>query len=809
MKSYLKKAGYIFNADLGIWVANGFEGISYSDGEEVECRIAQAIDSVTDVSVMSSELKQHCIDWPSTYHLSSVRSNILRPFENILFNSDVLEIGSGCGAITRYLGEIGARVVALEGTSRRASITRSRTRDLKKIEVVTDSFNNFKCNRRFDIITLIGVLEYANIFEGEEFSHISMLKRAKEFLKPNGRLIIAIENQLGLKYFSGAPEDHLGEAMIGLEGRYKANSVKTFGMETLNKLLKHSGYKSIHFLAPYPDYKLPTSIITEQGFLNANFDSAALARKSIKNDIQMPQLSNFSLELTYPEIISNNLGLHLANSFLVVASIENIKTLNEAILAFHYNTDRSVEFCKETLFVVKDERSIVTKYKKISKAKKNHNNKLIKFFINKSSKYFLGNLLSSYFTKIITQPGWRSEDIVRYVLRYIKILKDFGAFSSSNNLKLSVNTKIPGTFFDVTPQNIIIQSNSKPKIIDKEWATQMEIELGFLLFRGFVNLTFCTNRFAQSADFDSNTTCFEFLNTIFKKAGLHFNELDFRRYEDLDHKISKIIFGKVRNNFSDWKNYILPIHTEITSLKQGLTDRDTEITSLKQGLTDRDTEITSLKQGLTDRDTEITSLKQGLTDRDTEITSLKQGLTDRDTEITSLKQGLTDRDTEITSLKQGLTDRDTEITSLKQGLTDRDTEITSLKQGLTDRDTEITSLKQGLTDRDTEITSLKQGLTDRDTEITSLKQGLTDRDTEITSLKQGLTDRDTEITSLKQGLTDRDTEITSLKQGLTDRDTEITSLKQGLTDRDTEITSLKQGLTDRDTEITSLKTRPN
>lgn len=63
----------------------------------------------------------------------------MRPFENDL-HGDILEIGAGCGAITRYLGECGGNVLALEG-SQDAAIARARTRDLQNVTVVSDRFD--------------------------------------------------------------------------------------------------------------------------------------------------------------------------------------------------------------------------------------------------------------------------------------------------------------------------------------------------------------------------------------------------------------------------------------------------------------------------------------------------------------------------------------------------------------------------------------------------------------------------------------------------------------------------------------------
>ena len=66
------------------------------------------------------------------------------------------------GAITRVLGESGAEVLALGGTLRRAEAARARTRDLENVEVLFENFKDFETNLKFDVITLVGVLAYAN-----------------------------------------------------------------------------------------------------------------------------------------------------------------------------------------------------------------------------------------------------------------------------------------------------------------------------------------------------------------------------------------------------------------------------------------------------------------------------------------------------------------------------------------------------------------------------------------------------------------------------------------------------------------------
>ncbi|MCP4925119.1 MAG: class I SAM-dependent methyltransferase, partial [Gammaproteobacteria bacterium] len=207
------------------------------------------------------------------------------------------------GALSRYLGECGASVLALEGSFRRAHIARSRTRDLDNVTVVAEKLSAFETSQQFDVVTLIGVLEYAALDDDVDEPAKAMLRKAASMLKPDGVVILAIENQLGLKYFAGAPEDHIGLPMYGVEGRYKKTQPCTYGRQDLARLLSTAGLNATSFMAPFPDYKLPVSIVTEAGFCSDGFDAGAFARQSVRRDPQLPALLGFAPERVWPEII--------------------------------------------------------------------------------------------------------------------------------------------------------------------------------------------------------------------------------------------------------------------------------------------------------------------------------------------------------------------------------------------------------------------------------------------------------------------------------------------------------------------------
>ncbi|TFG76391.1 MAG: hypothetical protein E4H26_04605, partial [Flavobacteriales bacterium] len=80
--------------------------ISYSDGEKNEQYIYDSLKNAKDTSIVSMELFNRIRDWSSEYHFTTYRANILRTL-NIKKEHKILEIGAGCGAITRYLGETG------------------------------------------------------------------------------------------------------------------------------------------------------------------------------------------------------------------------------------------------------------------------------------------------------------------------------------------------------------------------------------------------------------------------------------------------------------------------------------------------------------------------------------------------------------------------------------------------------------------------------------------------------------------------------------------------------------------------------
>lgn len=279
----------------------------YSDGD-IEDTL---LELVTGDEPLDDVLK-HNNDWAILYHLSKVRHNLLEWYD-FKEKSNLLEIGSGCGAITSILTQKVDRVVCIELSKRRSQINAARNQGAKNLEIMVGNFEDIVLEEKFDYVTLIGVLEYAQLYIQGETPFLTMLKRAKSMLKPSGKLIIAIENRFGLKYWAGASEDHTGRMYDGLEGYEDVDYVKTFSRPELSQLLNDGGFEKLEYYYPMPDYKMPMTIYSDQYLPKSG------ELRNISNAYDRPRMKLFNEELVYDALCKDGQFPYFANSFLVIA----------------------------------------------------------------------------------------------------------------------------------------------------------------------------------------------------------------------------------------------------------------------------------------------------------------------------------------------------------------------------------------------------------------------------------------------------------------------------------------------------------
>lgn len=611
MSTELGLNGYEFDSNNKIWTRPGYGGIAYNDGDEVEQRLQHILQHAEDLSVLSDELQGHCTDWPSLYHLSGSRANILRPLSKYL-SGDILEIGAGCGAITRYLGECGSTVLALEGSPRRAAIARERSRDLDNVTVVSDRFDSFNLDKKFDVVTLIGVLEYSNLFSQGDDPALIMLERARSLLKPGGVLLVAIENQFGLKYFSGAPEDHLGVPMYGIENRYKSNQPQTFGRKVLLDMFQRSGYRDTQFLYPFPDYKFPASILPSHAFTKEKFDAAALVWQSVRKDPQFPPVVHFSSELVWPSIIQNDMAPDLANSFLIVARNTEPIDIDSSTLAWHYSTNRRRAFCKEAVFSSQASGKIEVQYRYLapSPPAEQSSHGPLEFSRPSSSCYELGPCLLERLIKIVSEPNWTMEDVEAFFSRYLGYISAICAAEGRQIDTSGAESELPGFVFDIIPQNIICQADDDWIAIDREWTMKEGLTVGYLLFRVIGSLLGAMSRIARPHE-ASIITAEDLLRSLFSRLGFTFSLNTVEKYMNLEATIQRHVSNRkfdVKLELESWtlkqlspalkwidEKHEVALIGKIARLEAGISQRDVQASQMQNYIAEYEKNLAVVK----------------------------------------------------------------------------------------------------------------------------------------------------------------------------------------------------------------------
>ncbi|WP_133131511.1 methyltransferase [Legionella sainthelensi] len=795
MNPLLSNLGYSLDPNTRIWLKADCESIAYNDGDEVENRIAAVISKAQDVSLFSPELKKHCVDWPSLYHLSASRANILRPFQNILPGSDVLEIGSGCGAITRYLGECGANVLALEGTLRRAVITRARTRDLNNVAVVCEQFHKFVGHEKFDVITLIGVLEYANLFMPGECPVQSMLQHVKSMLKPEGRLIIAIENQLGLKYFAGAPEDHHGQPLYGIEGRYKGKQPTTYGRHTLNNHLHQAGFIENEFFAPFPDYKLPLSIITQRGFSNQEFDPGMLVTHGVRADPQLPPHLFFSPELVWPVVLKNELGLDLANSFLIVAQTSKTKLSSSEILAYHYSTHRAKPFCKETLFLNTKKGNIEVQCKLLeSDAVSDLKDQALSHSLQEKAVYIKGKLLSCDFIDIVVRDGWSIKEVSLYFKKYLFILASLTLKNKPIN-KINIDTLLPGNSIDLIPQNIIIAPNGKPSAIDQEWSWEYPIPAGFLIFRSVLMLNNIISCYGKAQSAFPNTLLGLFL-ALYKEMGYEVGEDKIHSYYELESLFQcKVAQDKtaVSNlssplRFSNW-NYVITDYTKhIQSLEKAITDKDNHIKNLEHILEEADKHIHVLE----DKDRHICNLEHMLKEKENQIEILKHVIVDKDRHIGNIEHLLEEKENHVSPLEHVVADKDRHIGNIEHLLEEKENYVATLEHVVADKDRHIENIEYMLVEKENYIETMARMVVDKDRHIENIEYMLVEKENHIETMARMVADKDRHIENIEYMLVENQNCFETIERMVADKEKHIRNLEILFSSKNKKILFLEQ-----------------
>ena len=475
--------------------------ITWRDGAEE--RMKSIFLSTDDRSSASDFLASHITDWPSRYHLDRRRTNILRPI-NFDKSMRVLDVGAGTGVMSRYAAEKGAEVVALEGDSMRAELASLRCEGLN-VDVRCGSVNDFDDSEGFDLILVIGVLEYAT---NHPAGSSGFLKKLSQLLNPDGSIVIAIENQMGLAYWMGANEDHLGEPWVGLEGYSASDSVRTFSKPVLSGLLTEAGFDFQNWLYPFPDYKLPLTILSDRAYMEN--DRVDLIDQLVGSPVDRSRsgvLPFFDTRALHRQVVDSDMGQDMSNSFLVICRLNESKSiLDEDVIAWRFSGDRKKDFLGVRQVTVENGT------RKINRKPAYEN-------ISSESSWLIQKNDESPSEKYVSGPN-----LEQLALRSLREgnLKDFETLLSKFDDWLTLNTCTPPADSEIHPfltdlsaevlneelldcgfDNLVFEDGAL-KLIDDDWSASGGVNVDLAIARSLWKLSYLIVKSGSKVPWTSN-----------------------------------------------------------------------------------------------------------------------------------------------------------------------------------------------------------------------------------------------------------------------------------------------------------------
>ena len=403
--------------------------------------------------------------WPILYHLSPIRENIV---DWIPMNGTekVLEVGSGCGAITGALARKAGSVTCVDLSKKRSMINAYRHSECDNVTIHVGNFKDIEPElpADYDYIFLIGVFEYGQSYIGGEHPFEDFLKILLPHVKKDGRIVIAIENKYGLKYFAGCKEDHLGTYFSGIENYADGGGVRTFTRRGLERIFKACGVEEYHFYYPYPDYKFMHSLYSD-AYLPGKGELADNLR-----NFDQDRMVLFDEKNAFDGMVEDGLFSVFANSYVAVLGgdfdVKFVKYSNDRAKEYRIKTEiarvegkprvRKYPCCKEAWTHV---RNMALAYEKLKERYAGG-----KLQINQCEVVEDGDELYAEFAFVAGRPllELMDECMQRDDLEgFRKLFREYVE-------RVDYNSDFPASDFDLIFANLLVQGETWT-LIDYEW----------------------------------------------------------------------------------------------------------------------------------------------------------------------------------------------------------------------------------------------------------------------------------------------------------------------------------------------------
>lgn len=503
--------------------------------------------------------------WPILYHLSSLRENIVEwlPIDK---NMKVLEVGSGCGAITGALARKAKEVTCIDLSKKRSMINAYRHMECDNVTIHVGNFQDIEpdlpCD--YDYICLIGVFEYGQAYIGSKTPYEDFLKIIEKHRKKGGSIAIAIENKFGLKYWAGCKEDHLGTWFSGLEDYPEGGVVRTFTKDGLLKIVEKCGFGDAHMYYPYPDYKFMTSIYSD-AYLPKKGELSSNQRNFDRERLQL-----FDEKLVFDTIIKEDQFPLFSNSYMMILGPE------PEVKYAKYSNDRADDYKIKTTFTGSRNAGILQgqiEKHALSNGAKEHVEQIYHAYEKLANRFEGSDILinkcalqkendSEVYAAFEYLEGRTLEELLDECLEKDDI-EGFHALFNEYLERISYHDELPICDYDLIFANILVTPDGKWHVIDYEWTFEKEVDTKEIAFRA-IYCYVLENEKRNKLNLD----------LILEKLGI--TEADASHYRQQEMKFQKYVTGK-RMSMAEIREAIAqPVYTiaDFSVASQGEKQKD-------------------------------------------------------------------------------------------------------------------------------------------------------------------------------------------------------------------------------------------
>lgn len=265
-------------------------------------------------------------------NLSNLRSGLLR-FYSFREGSSILEIGAAFGALTENLVERGFEVTVTEKSVFRAQQLARRING--QLDIFVGDIKDMKFEQKFDYIILIGVLEKVGNGTPVLSVYSDYLKMLASMLNPEGKILLAVDNRLGLRFLAGNVDSHTSKPFRGINNYPDESHGRSFTKPELDSILESAGLSNTKYYYPLPDYRFPQLIYTDEYLPEENVKERLIPYYFRKDTLVFDELN------LYTDIVKAGAFPALANSYFVECATDAADFCPVRYAAL--STDRGIE----------------------------------------------------------------------------------------------------------------------------------------------------------------------------------------------------------------------------------------------------------------------------------------------------------------------------------------------------------------------------------------------------------------------------------------------------------------------------------